>query len=617
MKKFFIFILSLFITFEAFSQMSVNPQHDFYSYAQGWYLKGYIEKLPPLRPYPVSKIKEILTSVLEKTEDEGVCDDDFIIASRLYEELTGKSFHIVMGADFTVTHDICDDGNEEISSDINKMLGLYPSVQGDLVFKDDFVSMGYKIGFAARNALNENSFLPMYRKSEHDAIQDPASVGPAKLYLDADNVIALGSKNLYLQAGIYRSGYGTFIGQGLALNDSSYHSGNISFTYMGSFFDYAQQLSVIGATRSYDGDDLNPDKMLAFHQISFKPFSFLQVSYYESIVYGKRFDLGYALPVPYMVAQGVGGCSDNLQMGLKFDVRPYKELLWTTDIYVDDFSVNDIVKLNLDAKYRIAFQSGILYTPSNSFCDSLSLNYLLITPYTYSHWQYDSVTQASINAGTINYQDYTNSGIQMGANLPPNSDAINMSITLSPLKSRALKLVLHTNYLRHANVSESLTDKEAFRYITSKANVYATDGSALQHSMFESSSASSSGEHVDTAWNALNLLSQAHQMYIIQCGFDAEYKFPVTKNGHRFLFKLGYMFEFTHNYGIDKNMYPGGLVEEGSPGEYVYDGKTYSDNAGLYDGTTSDLVKAFKNKWEDNLVNRLCNYVKIGFTYTF
>ncbi|MCR5217506.1 hypothetical protein [Treponema sp.] len=617
MKKFLVFILSIFISAEVFAQMSVNPQHEFYSYAQGWYLKGYVESLPPLRPYPVSKIKEILTSVLEKTEDEGVTDDDFLIASRLYEELTGKSFHVVMESDFTVTRDITDDGNEELDSDTNKLLCIYPSVQGDLTFKSDFVSMGYKLGFAARNAKDESDFLPAYTHSEHDSIQDPASVGPANVYLDVDDVISIGYNNLYLQAGIYRSGYGTFIGQGLALNDSTYHAGNLSFTYMGDLFTYAQQISVIGATTSYNGDNLSPNKVLAFHQISFKPFSFLEVAYYESIVYGKRFDLSYALPVPYMVAQGVGGCSDNLQMGLKFDVRPYKELLWTTDIYVDDFSVNDIVKLNIDAKYRIAFQTGLLYTPSNSFCDNLSLNYTLITPYTYSHWQYDSDSVASISAGTVNYQDYTNSGIQMGANIPPNSDAINMSITFSPLKSRNLSFVLHTNYIRHGNVSESLTDEEALRYLLADAGVYATDGSANQHSMYETSSGKSSGDHVDTAWNALNYLSQDHQMYIIQCGADAEYKFPVSKKGRSLSLKVGYMFEYTHNYGVDENMYPGGLVTESSDGVYEYDGKTYSDADGSYDGSVSDLVNIFKDAWEDNLVNRLCNYVTVGFCYRF
>jgi len=616
MKKFLVFILSIFIAAETFAQMSVNPQHEFYSYAQEWYLRGYVEELPPLRPYPVSKIKQVLTSVLEKTEDDGVSDGDFLIASRLYEELTGKNYHVELSSTLNVVHDITDDGNEELDSGTNKLLSIYPSVQGDLSFKDDFVSMGYKLGFTARNSENELDFLPVYYRSEHDSIQDPASVGPAKVYLDADNVITVGYNNLYLQAGIYRSGYGNFIGQGLALNDSTYHSGNISFTYMGDLVTYAQQLSVIGATSSYDGDNLNPNKVLAFHQISFKPFSFLEVAYYESIVYGHRFDLSYALPVPYMVAQGVGGCSDNLQMGLRFDVRPYNELLWTTDIYVDDFSVNDIVKLHVDAKYRIAFQTGLLYTPSNSFCDALSLNYTLVTPYTYSHWQYDSDSVASIGAGTINYQDYSNSGIQMGANIPPNSDAINMSITFSPLKSHNLKLSVHTNYIRHGNVSESLTDEEALRYLLADAGVYATDGSYRQHSMYESADGDSSGDHVDTAWNHLNFLSQDNQMYIIQIGADAEYKFPSSKKGHSLSLKFGYMFEYMHNYGVDNNMYPGGLVTEESEGVYLYDGKKYSDTE-TADGSVSDLVNIFKDEWKSGLVNRLSNYVTVGFCYRF
>ena len=105
MKKFLVFILSIFIAAETFAQMSVNPQHEFYSYAQEWYLRGYVEELPPLRPYPVSKIKQVLTSVLEKTEDDGVSDGDFLIASRLYEELTGKNYHVELSSTLNAVHD--------------------------------------------------------------------------------------------------------------------------------------------------------------------------------------------------------------------------------------------------------------------------------------------------------------------------------------------------------------------------------------------------------------------------------------------------------------------------------------------------------------------------------
>lgn len=611
MKKRLFILFFMISAVSAFSQITVEPSHSFYSNAQNWYLNGLIDHLPPTRPYTTAVIKDILSAVIEKGSQR-----DKAIAGDYWEELTGKSWYASFGAEFTLKNSEIEDRNSNNTTDINKLLGLYPSVQGDFSFKDDFVSIGYKLGFAGRNSKNEEDFIPKYAFSQHDAVQDPASVGPMKLYLDCDSVVSVGTKNLFLQSGIFRNGYGYFLGEGLALNDDSYHRGNFVLTYMGEKLSYTQQISAIGASSSYDGASLYPNKFLAFHSVEYRLLPSFSVAYYESMIYGNRFDPSYIIPVPYMVAQGIGGNSDNLQMGLMFNLRPARGFLWSTDIYVDDFDVNELVKLNLDSKYRFALQTGIVYTPEDSYCTRFHLNTMLVTPYTYSHWSYSDNVYAKIDSESANYQNYTNSGIHIGTNYEPNSAAVSMGIEFNPI--RHLTFTIDSNLVIHSNVAEGLSTSEALTYLKAEPGVYATDGSIYEHAVFEAKNEDgtygTTGKHVESAWNALNFLTQDHQMYTIQATLGGKYVFPSTKSGLQFAVKLGYTFEYIHNDGVDRELFPGlgknltSATDENGTVTYTYQGNDYSGE---------ELVDYFKKNWENQLTDRLNNYVTVGFNLRF
>ncbi|MCR5171500.1 MAG: hypothetical protein K6B73_01375, partial [Treponema sp.] len=90
MKKGILIIsLLLALTANLFAQVSVDPTDDFYKYAQNWELKGYIESLPLLRPYPASTIKAILEKVIDCNNKH-----DAEIALNEYERIFSKKYYL-------------------------------------------------------------------------------------------------------------------------------------------------------------------------------------------------------------------------------------------------------------------------------------------------------------------------------------------------------------------------------------------------------------------------------------------------------------------------------------------------------------------------------------------
>ena len=611
MKKIVSAVLLTLCACLLFAQVSVDPNDEFYSLAQNWQIRNLVDSVPPLRPYPLGNIRQILETVIENGNEK-----DKEEAQLQYERIFSKKYHVNLEAKITSKTEITDD-----DTDNSACLEIYPSVKGDVSFSEtDFVSCGYGVGFAIRNK-DDTDFAPMYTNSLHDSIVDPTEISSFNMFLDMNTILAVGTKDIFLQAGIYRTGFGMFQKDEIAVNSSAYHSANLGFTYLRDKFSYAQELSMIGATASQPDDleYLSPNKFRSFHEISFSPWDWVSVSYYESVIFGGRFDPSYLLPVPYMVAQGIGGTADGLFMGLVLDFKPARGLVWSTDILVDDFPVEDFLKLDFDSKYRMAFKTGIIYAPENSFCQRLSLDYTFVTPYTYSHWQYDNDEDATIKASTINYQNYTNGGINMGSQYGPNSDALKFQVDVSPVRN--LKLSIVSSFARHANVCESITDLEALEYLCAGENVYSTDGSVFTHANF-ANPGKPSGKHVNSAWNHLNFLNQSHTMVSVNAGLNGEYKFTSIKKGPEVTFKAGAVFEFIHNYGVDNQMFPGGVAEGVYVDEYLT-GMRFADGT-YYDLTTVDglvaasqLVESYRKSWEDQLVDQLNLFFSFGFALRF
>ena len=576
------------------AQVSITPQDDFYRLALSWHNRGIVSSLPPVRPYPYQNVKAILNEVLENGTERDKEDANLIV-----ERMTGKKLYAYLDTEAQLKQE-----KEDGDSELSKNVYICPGVEGDLPLSEenDKVSIGYKLGITMAKH-PETDFKPMNTNPSHDAIYDPAELVPLDKYLDVNTAVAYGTENLFIQGGVFRKGYGAWQNEGLILNDSGFHSTNLAFTWLKGKLSYTQYLSVLGSTSSYDGDisSLGSDKLLGFHAIGYEVFDWLDFSFYEATVIGNRFDLYPLMPVPFMVSQGLTGASDAVFMGLTFNVKPAKGITWANDVVVDDFDVDEFLKFNLDSKYRIAAKTGLIWTPEESMAERAALSYTFVTPYTYSHWEYDKHSDmARIEPGYNNYQNYTNNGIKIGSKYEPDSDAIELSVDLRPVNR--LKLKLYSSVSRHGNVSESLTDEEAFTYLSAEPETYATDGSVYQHSMFGNKE-STKGSHVDTAWDHLNFMTQDHIMTTVHFGTQAEYLLHQKENGSSVTLKGGFDVEYIHNYGVGSEMFPG-LGNEAAA--------AYTTEA-----QQKELVEKYRKAWEDQLCNKTNFYFNIGVSIRF
>lgn len=568
MKKIVLFLFLITLSFGAFAQVSVNPNDEFYSSAKNWQTKGILKTLPDLRPYPVKTIKLILNTVIENGSEKDVAK-----AKYYFEKYFGKAWNL--GFELKDKNLLSDTNNNRT------MLSVKPSVFGDAdLFK--YLTIGYDIGILVQNHnITEKDVIPTYTNVLNDTYDDPATFGSIVANLDMTTNVAIGTENLYAMVGVNRVGYGPFTYDGVALNSTAYHAGNFSFSYVNEKWSYSQLISAISSGFGYGENgtsDFRPNKFLAFHTIKFNPIKQLSIAYYESSVFGNRFDPSYIIPAPYMIIQGMFGQVDNTFSGLTIEYRPFNNFEYDLSANFDDIDVNSFAKGNMNSRLRAALQTGVTYTPNSTFCDVVSFDYTLVTPYMYSHSSAFSIKDSD-SGDTNNYSNYTNRNICMGSSIAPNSDRFRFNIKFAPTPRFNLEVL--TSFIRHANALESLSESEAQSFIDynnlSPSKKYNSDGSVFSYPDYDSETC-----------NLTNFMNQEHQMYIFQIGLNTTYEFQRKKYGV-FSISAGYIFEYIHNKGVD------------SP---------------IYSGAETNAAIA-KQKWIDNLHDEFNNYFSISVKYCY
>ena len=616
MKKSILLIFGIFLAFLAYSQVSVEINDSFYKQAQIWELRGLTQTLPQIRPYPSNVIKRILNDVIENgsERDAEKAKSEY---ERIFEKTWTPYFKATGGA--KISHNEYDSESEnKLNKDFHTEIGL----GGDLSLHN-LVSVGYKFGiYGQKNDFSEHS--PLYTSMEEDSIFDPVDAGPLTAYLNWNMNLAVGNESVYGTGGMSRLGFGVFRGDGLALNDAGYHSANLTFNATREKWSYASAYETIGASRNMgkdvDSNWLESGKYLAFHALKWHAFEKFSLTYYENIIFGPYNNLSYITPAPYYAVQNIGGANDNLQMGLLFEVKPIKGLNWATDFFADDIELNEVLKFNFDTKLRFGFQTGMIYAPEDSVCSLISFNYTAVMPYVYAHWQYDNDSTGYFDGKTWNRQNYTNSGVNIGSSLDPNSDKISLNATLNPTKN--LSLNLFGNFIRHANSVEDFSDDEAAEYMLAAKGTYATNGTLYMSQMF-SDPDSSHGKHVDSAWEKLGFMTSEHKMYIAQLGFNAEYTFAKTRAG-RFSLCAGYTFEYVKNNGVNRHIYKGGLIDdlnitEPTGGKYKIGDDTteYTWDELKKSSLVQNAVKSAREEWVSNLYDSMNHYISLSMKYSY
>ncbi|MBO4728330.1 MAG: hypothetical protein J5631_07930 [Spirochaetaceae bacterium] len=582
LKKLVFLILFACIPVLVFSQVSVDPSDPIYTDISNWENLGIIHNVPPLRPYPLTLITSFLNTVMQSEYE-----DQAAKARLHYERIYGKSADV----GFEVS-DYYKRGNNKVdksgkngTKEKENELDVYLQAAGD-VQATDFMSVGGKMNILVTTGLDKNP-LPTFENKKYDSVNDPTNLKFAKAFLDMNVTAGIGNENLYFQGGISRNSFGPFYEDSVSLNPQGFHTGNASFVIRHNKWNYTQAMFILGATDDVGGH-LSPNKFMMMHSFDYSPFKWLTVSYYENVVYGKRFDPIYLLPfVPYMVAQGIGSFNDNVQMGIAFKVKPRPGFAWLTDVFVDDLAMSDLVKLKWNTKFRFGAMTGFVYSPLNSPFTEISLNYTMITPYMYTHEQFAD-NGNSVGSTDANYQNYTNNGKSMGSNLPPNSDRISFKIKANPAEN--LSLTFGANMIRHSNINELIIDKspeEAIKYLAlpSPPGELKTDGSVLNHPY-------SIGAY-QYAWNHFMFLQSATNMYTWQASLDASYSLPMQRFG-KMTFNVGYTFEYIRNNGVQNDILPSGVYS--------------ADQAGL---------NLAYNNWKAALHDDIKHYFRISFKYLY
>ncbi|QQO09792.1 hypothetical protein [Breznakiella homolactica] len=580
MRKFYTAVLLIvFLSAGISAQSIINPSDSFYEDLKVWETLGLVSNLPPLRPYPEQMVKSILNQVMESSNPV-----QRERARAQYDRLFYRPVRVAAEGIGTFSMNN--------HSDTAKQADMSLILFGNYSFRNIF-SLAYDLNILLSNKDPGEEITPANSAYPHDTYADSAEIGPMNVYTSFNTAAAVGTEKMWFQAGMNRSSWGDFYDNGLVIGPDAFHTGNMSFVINEKKWNYTLAMFMLSASPDTGNiyDSPHPEKFMFMHAVEFKPLKWLSLSYYENVIYGQRFDPLYLLPVsPYMISQQLTGADDyNLQMGVSFKIKPFSGFSWATNLFLDDANFNDIIRLDFDTKLRIGLQTGVTWIPEVPMVSAVLFDYTLITPYTYTHYDYSE--------DRVNYQNYTNKGRSIGASIPPNSDRITLTGKFEPIKN--LRVNASAVFIRHANVNESLPWDVAKEYLDYTYDPEKSESIDTSGGIMDSPNAGK--EYLDYAHDNLMFMEQETKQYTVQLGLDAAWELPRFKYGS-LSFTAGYVFEFIYNDGVSNPIYTGSELD-------------LSTNP--TEAQIKQAIEKAKSVWRSNLRNTINNYFTLGIKFTY
>jgi hypothetical protein len=426
-----------------------DPRDPLYGQLDNWAARGYVTRLPLLRPYPAQLIVSLLHEVANKGDRRSAAsakellaaiDVDARLRPEAYSESRASSDEVYTATGGFVTAQGRLDKLVTISSRLGALVVAEPGNVGALLPGEGF-PVDYTVDWSAFT-VNGVRLLPT---------------------LSAAGTAAMGTDRLWFQFGVNRHSFGPF-DEGPVLSPQAAEAGHFSVTWRGPNLTYTEFLLVLEATTD-DGEAIKsngditvyPNKYLSGQSFQFSPWSWLDVGLFETVVYGERLDLMYLAPaIPRTYLTIYEGSVDNLMLGFSTQVRMPLDLGFDLMFYADDMHFVDMLTFNFDTKYKVSLQAGLSWTPLQALLKRISLDYALVTPYTYTHRR-ESITgeeetvPPDFYANGINYYNYSHAGRSLVA-LDPNSDRLRLRALLTPMERT--QLTLWGTFQRHANATE-------------------------------------------------------------------------------------------------------------------------------------------------------------------
>ncbi len=523
MKSICIFLcLLLFVPGFLSAQLVSDPNDVLYTWLSIWEEKGYLTNLPPLRPYPIQLVKELLQQVKE-VGSEAEAELAEIYLQRIDVSLGDNIPNRSLPAPLNIA--IENHTWTKFDEHRNDML-VSLIIQGSIC---DLVSFSGRIAWGG--SLESTGF---FGPEWMNIIDESKSGGGNEMIFGmkawAKNLgtggMTVGSSDIYFQAGLMRSSFGPFFENGVVIGPQCPATGHFSFNYTADWITVSSVMLVLQPKYFSDMYQAQPfnsayEKYLVIHSYIFNPWEWFEFGILQSVVFGGRFNPVYLLPFAHMFfVQQIYGDDDSSLLGLYLKFRLPLNIRLKFMCYLDDFNTDTFFGtdgrsgiFSLDnAQNKAALQVGLTWTPDMEVLKRVSLDYLMVTPYTYTHYDYGSNNEHMFS--------YTHLGEGIGTILEPNSDQITVTTFLQLTQWWDASLLCR--FARHGNASEGYTD----------------DGD---------------GSYYDTGFDDIGptfiaparFLTQDVIEYVFQAGCNLDFSFGLE--WAELTCGIGYLFEYVYN----------------------------------------------------------------------
>lgn len=447
------------------AQQLVDVNDPLYIYIDEWERAGYLTMVPDVRPYP----RRVLIPLLERVRRVAP-PAEVARAERYLAILTGEGA-LQQASAFTSARAEGPAYRGNTGATLN-FAGEYAGLDAIVDFS------GYLLDDAYRTS------VPAYVNGKLDTFEDQADATIAgRPYLlrqslrfsNSIGAYRVDGDDFYAQAGIMRSAWGPFPVDNAVLGGQAIHHPSFSWYWAGERLSFSWLYNELTAT-NFLGDRTFGGKHFMFHNIRWRPFDWIELNFMESVTWGPEWDLRYFLPFhSFFYTQSFSDFGENSMMGAGGTIWLPQSVSLDGTLLVDDASFNDAIRLRLrNSKYKVTAQAGVSWSPLESWLRSLRAEYMLVTPYMYTHqderenWMDDETigggdardgnfdpnvaNYLALLSGSGNFQNYTHFGDNLGPSLLPNSDRLTVSATFSPVP--ALEVLLRGRMIRHGNASE-------------------------------------------------------------------------------------------------------------------------------------------------------------------
>jgi len=506
------------------SQVVSDPNDSLYTWISIWQEKGYTRNLPLLRPYPIQLVKKILQEVSERAPAADAARAKLYLQKidvTVGDKIPGRSMPAPLS--FSL-----EDTSWTTFSELRTDALASLIIQGVL---SDIVTFSGELAWGGL-AQSSGFYGPEWLNISDESMSGGGNEEIFGVRMWAKNIgvggLAVGTPDLYFQAGMMRGSFGPFFENGAVIGPQAPAAGHFSLAYITDWIRVSSILMVVqpkyisnDTTGVGDPFDSAYEKYLVIHSYTFTPWNWFEFGILQSVVFGGRFNPVYLLPFAHMFfAQQMYGDDDSSLLGLflvfklPFDLR-IKGLCYIDDFNTDTFFGTDGRSgfLSLDnAQNKVALQAGITWTPDMQVLKRISFDYLMVTPYTYTH--HDNAL-----GGGMSMFSYTHLGEGIGTILEPNSDQITLEVFLQPEPWYSVDL--KGRFARHGNASDGYTTGDGSYYDT---GYNGSDATFIGPARF---------------------LTQDVLEYVFQLGFQLGFEFSL--DWVEMECGAGYMFEYVHN----------------------------------------------------------------------